>query len=141
MKKISSIPYERVVAFAAGPIAIFAGWAATWLEAHLGVLSTLGLSHDKTASAIVIGLTFLVGTVVTFLGHNKWLSNLTKWWEQQKPVPPPMMPMGFTGSGMTAGTSYSLKTTPGKPSEPDHGLEPEDQPDKPEEDKPEEKGS
>lgn len=87
-----TIPYERIVAALAGPIAILAGYAATWLEAHAGVFATLGIGHDKTAATIVVGVTFVVSSVLTYLGHAKWLSNLVKWWELNAKPSTPAVP-------------------------------------------------
>lgn len=83
------IPYERFVAWAAGPISIGAGYLATQLVAHVSLFNGLGITHDQTAKAIVAASTFIVGSTVTYLGHAKWLDNLTKWWAhvEQQPVP------------------------------------------------------
>ena len=58
-----SIPYDRLVAWLAGPIAIVAGAVAVWLDNHFGLLGKAGLGHDQTAKAIVDGLTFGVGAM------------------------------------------------------------------------------
>lgn len=95
-------PYERIVQWTAGPISIVAGWLATQLTLHAGILGSLGLSGNASAivragshlavvpgstgtatiaHAIVVALTFITGTAVTYAAHHKWLSNLSKWWE------------------------------------------------------------
>lgn len=77
----SKFPYERVVAFAAGPIAIIAGWLGTQLTAHIGLFGSLGVTKDQTARAIVTVGTFGVGAICTYAAHHKWLGNLPKWWD------------------------------------------------------------
>lgn len=76
------VPYERIVQWTAGPIAIVAGWLATLLTSHLSFLGKGVSGHSQVAHAIVGGLTFVVGAGVTYAAHHKWLDNLTKWWEQ-----------------------------------------------------------
>lgn len=76
----SKFPYERIVALAAGPISIIAGYLATQLTTHIGLFGNLGITHDQTARAIVTGVTFAVGALVTYGAHHKWLSNLPAWW-------------------------------------------------------------
>ena len=93
-----SIPYERVVAWAAGPIAIAAGSVAVWLDNHFGLLGKAGLGSDQTAKAINDALTFAVGAGVTYLSQAKWMTNLAAWWgKTQTVIGPPMA----GGSGMT----------------------------------------
>lgn len=75
-----SIPYDRLVAWLAGPIAIVAGAVAVWLDNHFGLLGKAGLGHDQTAKAIVDGLTFGVGAILTYLGQSGWVKNLSAWW-------------------------------------------------------------
>jgi hypothetical protein len=80
------IPYERIIEWAAGPIAIVAGAIAVWLDNHFGLLGKAGLGKDQTAKAIVDCLTFGVGAILTYLGHSQWLGNLTKWWQNAQTV-------------------------------------------------------
>jgi hypothetical protein len=80
------IPYERLVAWLAGPVSIVAGAAAVWLDTHFGLLGKAGLSHDQTAKAINDGLTFVVGAGVTYLGQAKWMTNLGAWWQSLQTV-------------------------------------------------------
>lgn len=84
--KPRGIPYERIVEWAAGPIAIIAGSVAVWLDNHFSLLGKAGLGHDQTAKAIIDGLTFAVGAGLTYLGHSKWLSNLAQWWTNAQTV-------------------------------------------------------
>ena len=78
------IPYERIVQWAAGPIAIVAGAVAVWLDNHFGLLGKAGLGQDETAKAIVDGVTFGIGAVVTYMSHAKWMTNLSAWWKQSQ---------------------------------------------------------
>ena len=78
--KPGGIPYERIVQWAAGPIAIVAGAVAVWLDNHFGLLGKAGLGKDETAKAIFDSLTFAVGAAVTYLSHSKWMNNLAAWW-------------------------------------------------------------
>ena len=98
------IPYERIVQWAAGPIAIVAGAIAVWLDNHFGLLGKAGLGQDETAKAIFDSLTFAVGAGVTYLSHSKWMTNLAAWWQTAKDLPndygqPPRPPI--QGGSMT----------------------------------------
>lgn len=66
------LPLNRVVAFFGPIIAVVAGSIATWLLAHVDVLGVLP-SHDVLAKTIAAGLTFIVVTLVTWLGQSGWL--------------------------------------------------------------------
>lgn len=78
-----NIPYERIVQWASGPVSILAGYLATLLVAHVGLLHQLGVGHSQVAGAIFgVGI-FGVATAATYLGHAKWMANLVKWWETQ----------------------------------------------------------
>jgi hypothetical protein len=81
---MSKFPYERIVQWLAGPIAIVAGVIATLLAKWFGPK----FGSDETAKAIVDGITFAVGAGVTYLAHSKWMSNLAAWWN--KTIPPPV---------------------------------------------------
>ena len=98
------IPYERIVQWAAGPIAIVAGAVAVWLDNHFGLLGKAGLGQDETAKAIFDSLTFAVGAAVTYLSHSKWMTNLAAWWQKAQSLPndypqPPLPPI--QGGAMT----------------------------------------
>ena len=121
--KPGGIPYERIIEWAAGPIAIVAGAIAVWLDNHFGLLGKAGLGKDQTAKAIVDCLTFGVGAILTYLGHSQWLGNLTKWWQNTQTVTATVTEQG--GSSMT---QEEEPTTP----EP----EPDEQPAQPFEDEP-----
>ncbi len=97
--------YERIVQWAAGPIAIVSGWLATQITNHLNLLGSLGFSastithaqhltgqhlaqvtsvqtvgQNPIAHAIFNAVTFAVGALVTYAAHHKWLSNVPAWW-------------------------------------------------------------
>lgn len=76
MKKF---PYERVMAWLAGPISIVSGWGATLVLKYV----PLGFGKDETAKAVVYGVTFVVGTGVTWMTHQKWFTGLWKWWDHE----------------------------------------------------------
>ena len=80
---MKNIPYERIVQWLAGPIAIVAGVVATLLTKWFGPK----FGSDETAKAIVDGLTFAVGAGVTYLAQSKWMSNLAAWWQVTIPKP------------------------------------------------------
>lgn len=113
------IPYERIIEWLAGPIAIVAGAVAVWLDNHFGLLGKAGLGHDQTAKAIVDALTFGVGAVLTYLGHSKWLSNLAQWWQNAQTVTDTAV---INQQGGSIVTQEEEQTTP----------EPAEQPDEPE---------
>jgi hypothetical protein len=77
------LTYERIIEWVAGPVAILAGSVAMWLDNHFGLLGKAGLGQDETAKAIVDVTTFGIGALVTYAAHQKWLSNLPKWWAEQ----------------------------------------------------------
>jgi hypothetical protein len=76
------MPYERIVQWVAGPTAIVAGWASTWLINHAGVITTAGFSKSELAKGIADAITFTVGAGVTYAAHHKWLTNLAKYWHE-----------------------------------------------------------
>lgn len=73
-----SIPYERIIQWAAGPVSIAAGVIATKL------VGASGAHHTEVADAVdKIGV-FGVSAAVTFLAHQKWLTNVTAWYFSQQ---------------------------------------------------------
>ena len=80
---MKNIPYERIVQWLAGPIAIVAGVIATLLTKWFGPK----FGSDETAKAIVDGTTFVAGAGVTYLAHSKWMGNLAAWWNKTIPEP------------------------------------------------------
>lgn len=69
-----SIPMNRVVAFLGPYISAAAGLAAAWLVAKVNVLGLPGLDEHNATTLISAGLTQVVVTGVTWLGHSKWLT-------------------------------------------------------------------
>ena len=65
------------MAWLAGPISIVAGWGSTLLLKYV----PLGFGKDETAKAVVYGVTFTVGSGLTWATHQKWFTGLWKWWE------------------------------------------------------------
>ena len=78
---MGNFPYERIVAWSAGPVSILAGYLASQLTTHIGLFGNLGVTKDQTARAIVTVGTFGIGALCTYAAHHKWLGNLPKWWE------------------------------------------------------------
>lgn len=72
-------PLNRIVAFAGPQISWVAGVIATWLITHVHILGLDHFGHDQTAKAIASVLTFIVVTLVTWLGQHKWLDGWQKW--------------------------------------------------------------
>lgn len=76
-----AVPYERIIQWVSGPFAVFiGGLAAKWVSSW-GFLGQLGLTTDQTAKAITAAVVFVIATGVTILAHQKWMTNLAKWWE------------------------------------------------------------
>ena len=75
------MPYERIIQWAAGPIAVIAGWLATQLVNHVNIFGSLGFSKDQVAKGLFDAVTFAVAALVTYAAHHKWLTNLPKWWD------------------------------------------------------------
>jgi hypothetical protein len=70
----SRLPFNRIIAFGGPYISVASGALASWLVVHVHVL---GLGHVKSnglATAIEQGIVFTLTLVVTWLGHDKWLS-------------------------------------------------------------------
>lgn len=84
------IPYERIIQWFAGPIAALAGWLATKLVEHTSFLGQVGLGKNAIAHAIVVVGTFATTAAVTYLAHQKWMSNLAHWWDQEVGIPFPI---------------------------------------------------
>lgn len=107
-----SVPYERIVQWTAGPIAVVAGWLSTVLVANVGVVGELGLNQNKVASGIVAAVTFVVSTGVTYAAHHKWLSNLPKWWDSQKLLQSfvPEAEHILSGSGASGGAAITAES-------------------------------
>jgi len=127
--------YERIVQWAAGPVAAVVGWLSVQLTNHAGILGSAGFSapqieqarhyiggalasatsvqtvgQSQIGHAIFSGLVFVAASATTFAGHQKWLSNLPKWWALQA-KPAPFAPTS-TGSSGTAVVTISPPKTP-----------------------------
>jgi hypothetical protein len=66
-------PLNRVVAFLGPYISVFAGGLASWLVARVDIIGIPGLDQNNLATWIASAITFVVTTLVTWLGHSKWL--------------------------------------------------------------------
>ena len=79
---MSKVPYERFVAFIAGPLSGAIGFGVTELVTHCGVLNEIAKGHEADISrSIVQATTFGVTTLVSYAAHHQWMSNLAKWWD------------------------------------------------------------
>ncbi len=69
------IPLNRFITFFKPYINLIAAGISAWIIAKLNVLSIPGLGEngDQLTAGIAAGLTFLVTTIITQLGDNKWL--------------------------------------------------------------------
>lgn len=72
--------YERIVQWAAGPVAIAAGWLAAQLVQHVGIFGNAGVTVQGVAGALTTVLTFGVGALVVYAAHHNWLANLPAAW-------------------------------------------------------------
>lgn len=77
------IPLGRIVAFLGPHISWLSGLFATWLVTHVHFLSTFHVGDSDIAQALSQGAVFVITTLVVWLGHQKWLANLGKWYEAQ----------------------------------------------------------
>ena len=66
-------PLNRVVAFLGPYISLAAGSLATYLFAKLNVLGVPGLTEGGLATDLTAAITFVVTTLVTWLGQASWL--------------------------------------------------------------------
>lgn len=72
-------PLNRIVAFVGPYVAAGSGAVATWLLVHVHFLATFHVTHDRVASAIAQAAVFGIVTLVTWLGHQKWLDGWQAW--------------------------------------------------------------
>lgn len=62
--------YERLIAWAVGPLAAVIAWAAT------------SLVHATISHNAALGVaTFVLSAAATVAAHWKWVDNLAKWWQ------------------------------------------------------------
>lgn len=114
------MPYERLIQFLAGPLSTLIALGAT------AIMHT-SISQNKALDTA----TFILTAIVTYAGHHKWLSNLPKWWETNKPTP------ALTANEARIKLNYppvsagsAAQTEPGSrsPDETGYGLAPGDRP-------------
>jgi hypothetical protein len=108
------MPYERIVQWTAGPVAAISGWLATQLITNVKLFGTLGLGRDQLAHAILAGLTFSVTALVTYAAHQKWLTNLVKWWEASGVAQPSGAAPGTPQSGPVVTVNGHAPAAPGQ---------------------------
>jgi hypothetical protein len=109
------MPYERIVQWAAGPTAAIAGWLATQLVTNVHLFGDLGLGKDQLAHAIFAAVTFAITALLTYAAHQKWLTNLVKWWEVSgvaQPSGAPSTPLQASSGGMNGHVSAPLGPAP-----------------------------
>jgi hypothetical protein len=91
------VPYERIIQWASGPFAVFiGGLAAKWVSSS-PFLGQVGLSKDGTAKAITAATVFIVSAGVTILAHQKWMTNLAKWWTVNTAPVEPVVQVASSG--------------------------------------------
>lgn len=87
------VPYERIVQWVAGPFAAVVGVLATKAVTHMSFLGNAGLQQSSVAHGITDGSVFVATALVTYAGHQKWLTNLAKWWDAAaNPATPVALP-------------------------------------------------
>ena len=67
------IPYERLIAWFAGPLAAGIAFLATEVV-HSEI------SHEQALNVA----TFVTTAIVTYAGQHKWMTNLAKWWDEMR---------------------------------------------------------
>jgi len=70
---VAGFPINRIVAFIGPQISWIAGLIATWLVTKVDVLGIPGLDQHNTATWLSGAITFIVVSVLTWLGHQQWL--------------------------------------------------------------------
>lgn len=70
------IPLNRIVAFLGPYLALVSGAVAAWLIAKVNVLGLpdIGVSEDQLTTYLTAGGTWLLTSVLVWLGHSKWLT-------------------------------------------------------------------
>lgn len=72
-------PLNRIVAFLGPHISWLAGLLATWLVVHVHFLGLFHVTGSRIAYVLAQLGTFAVVTLVTWLGHQKWLDGFQRW--------------------------------------------------------------
>lgn len=68
------MPLNRIVSFFGPYVSILSGIVATWLTTHLHVLATFHIDQASTAGTLTQFGIFAISALVTWLGHQKWLT-------------------------------------------------------------------
>jgi hypothetical protein len=71
---MTTIPLNRVVAFAGPYMSAVAGGVASWLVARVNIAGLPGLDQNNLKTGIAGGLTWLLVAGLTWAGHSKWLT-------------------------------------------------------------------
>lgn len=71
---ILGIPFNRIIAFGGPYIAVASGAVADWLLVHVHLLSLFHTTSTTVAGAITQGTVFGLTAILTWLGHQKWLT-------------------------------------------------------------------
>jgi len=69
-----NVPINRVVAFAGPYISILSGAVADWLLVHVHLLSDFHTTKGTIVNLVTQGLVFGLTAILTWLGHQKWLT-------------------------------------------------------------------
>jgi hypothetical protein len=69
----TTIPLNRVIAFAGPYLSVVAGGIATWLIAKVNIAGIPGLDQDNLQTTIASGLSWLLVTGLSWAGQAKWL--------------------------------------------------------------------
>jgi hypothetical protein len=71
---MSTIPFNRVVAFVGPYMSAVAGGIASWLVARVNIAGLPGLDQNNLKTGIAGALTWLLVAGLTWAGHSKWLT-------------------------------------------------------------------
>lgn len=112
--------YQRVVQWLAGPFAAVIGVLATKAVAHLSFLGSAGLQQSAVAHGIVTGSVFISTALVTYASHQKWMTNLAKWWETSgitAPAAPTVDDVPPPATDVSGFSSLVIKAAPQTPAD------------------------
>jgi hypothetical protein len=71
---MTTIPFNRVVAFVGPYTSAIAGGIASWLVARANIAGLPGLDQNNLKTGIAAALTWLLVSGLTWAGHSKWLT-------------------------------------------------------------------
>ena len=71
---MTTIPFNRVVAFVGPYTSAIAGGIASWLVARVNIAGLPGLDQNNLKTGIAGALTWLLVSGLTWAGHSKWLT-------------------------------------------------------------------